>query len=161
MQQDSSYEEINISNKWLEGIHELIQQLQELELVCRDGGRDLIDYLGIARDRLAEVQFRNIRFMFTKTKILLTNTRPILDEVKFKLTRDLMYKMKDYIDTDTSAFIKSYENQATHKKVYQLTGYFYIVVDQLCSVREDIIQELSERGWIFPKSKKETKKKQR
>jgi len=144
MEEDKKFQEVNIIGLWNQNIYDSIQKLQDFERICRDGAVSIMEYLNIAPQRKAEIQYQYLRMIVSETGILLGNARARIDKTFFLKSKIQLRKIKNVIDLEPEKLVHSTHNQQSHSSEHYLTEDFYSYLYNLTLIREGIINELQD-----------------
>lgn len=157
MDSDTEIVSGNINSKWLSNIYENIVKLEQFERYAREGCADVMEYLQIPlslRSKiLADTQYKNLRLMYNELKLIIPDTKPVLDDdiTDFK---NNIEKIKKILDK-RELFLKEIKNSNGEVINSYTTEFYDIVLELLAGLREDIISKLSPILYV-KENKKET-----
>jgi hypothetical protein len=134
----------NIHLKWLDNIYEKLHNIENMEVLSREGCESLMEFLEIPYNvreiTISQVQYKNIRFMITELKILIDNLSPVL---KGKV--DDYHKQLEPIEKnidDKKLFFKQIKMN-NEVVALELTDIFYKSLAVLTSLKSSIIKEIA------------------
>jgi len=146
MSEEYNLREINITDAWHKNIFMSLVNLQELEKICRDGARNITEYLEVNPFRIPEIQLQHLKMMITETNILLMNVNQKLEnKIVLNLKKVLkLIKKNVYIKRNIIYYKKTQESLWAKKidHVY-LTSNYYYYLEKLCEIREEIVLKLT------------------
>jgi len=143
MDNGTSYETTNINIKWLENIYEQISTIQNMERLAREGCSTLMDYMQIPVEIrsvvLADVEYKNLRFMALEMDILINNLAPILGDKVDKYNDKMAILLKN-IDT-RNLFLKEIkrDNQVV---LIEPLPFLPSSVNYLTAIKSELIKDI-------------------
>lgn len=158
MENTNSFSTSNINQRWLENIFENLKNLENGERLAREGCISLMEYLQMTPDQraimLADIQYKNLRFMITEIDLLLTDVTPVVDPTKIEELRTKLVKVSQVKDV-RSLFIKESYSQIKNAILKtELTDFFYKTLTFISQMRREIIIEIKHILYIDDTSKR-------
>jgi len=155
---ESDFDSANINIEWLNNIYGEIRALQDLERLSKEGCRNLMEYLQIPFENqkliMADVQYKNMRFLALELDILIKNLAPIIP----KKVNDYNKKLVVVLDNLNKRNLFIEERMINNKvvEIYTLP-FLHNTVNYLCSIKADIIKSIGHL--LYLKEDNPTKKK--
>jgi len=144
---ENNFISTNINSLWLQNIFENLKNLEVYERLAREGCGNLLEYVQLPIEKrqifLNDVQYKNLRFILTEMHLLLSDLTPVIEKKSLEKFETNMIKLERIIN-NRKLFVKE-GYSATHGAISnsKLTDMFYHTLDFLCSMRQDIIKEIS------------------
>jgi len=154
MEEESKGESLkNISDKFLDLIFDSLKILQYYETCMKQGCENLMEYMEnfkIERKDISYIQLKNMELMIHEFDKLFKNVKSIVDITKMKEMEKKLDDMKkilgkEYIEKDGKKFYvyKETHNQKEKTRDMKLGQVFYIIANDLSTLRGDVISNLS------------------
>jgi hypothetical protein len=149
MATSGDYESTNINSKWLENIYEQLQTIQNMERLAREGCNSIMEYMQIQPQTrqmiLADVEYKNLRFMALEMDILIGNLAPVLEDKTEKYNLKLNHLLQN-IDT-RHLFLKEIkkDNQVVHVEALQ---FMYDSIGYLSNIKTSLIKDIGHLLYI-------------
>ena len=149
MAEQDEFESSNINTRWLENIYEQLRTIQSMERLAREGCNSIMEYLQIPFQSreiiLADVEYKNLRFMALEMDILISNLAPVLD----KKTEDYNKRVDSVMNNldRRNLFLK--EVKKDNKVVMiQTLPFLYQSINYLSAIKSDLIKDIGHLLYI-------------
>lgn len=143
LEDNKDYDSANIHLKWLEKIYSNLDNIENMERISREGCNTLLDYIQIPpqiqRTMLAEVQYKNMRFLIIEMNMLINNIEPIIKLRADDFRKDLSMIMEN-ID-NRKLFLKETKSNGNTVAV-SVTPFFGKTLMLLASIKTNIIKDI-------------------
>jgi len=144
---NEDYESSNINTKWLENIYENLKNLEVISRNAREGCSSLLEYLQIPLQSkaiiIADVKYKNLRFMVTEMDLLLTDLTPVLEEEKLNSLRETLNKIEPLMKNRDLFVEESFSASSNSINHSENTDLFNETLKFLLKLRIDIIKSIS------------------
>ena len=148
---ETDFESTNINIEWLNNILEELKLIQDLERQSREGCRNLMEYLQIPFNQqkiiMADVQYKNMRFLALELDLLIVNLAPIIPEKVDEYSRQLNAIIKNI--NKRSLFLEERKVKNRVVEVYTLS-FLHQTIDYLVKIKSNIIKDISSILYIKP-----------
>ena len=157
MDKVAEVESSNINSLWLNNIYENLKNLEMLERLAKEGCSSIFDYFQISpenkRIMLADVQYKNLRFMITEMDLLLTDLTPVIEGKALTKFRSDITRIQCYINQRKLFVKESYSASRNQIISSYTTEFFRSTLDMICNMHIDIIKEIKEILYMGNKNK--------
>jgi len=141
---ETNFETTNIHLEWLENIYSELKLIQDMERTAREGCRNLMEYLQIPfenqRTILADVRYKNLKFLAMELDILINNLTPIIEGKVEGYKKRLKPILCALNNRDLFLGEQVIKNRLV--EIYVLK-FFDKTLGVLISIKSDIIKDLS------------------
>lgn len=143
------FESTNINIRWLENIYQQLQTIQNMERLAREGCNDIMEYLQIPYQSrqaiLADVEYKNLRFMALEMDILIGNLAPILKDKTGEYNNRLNILLRNL--DNRMLFLKEIkkDNQVV---MMESLPFMYSSIAYLSSIKNELIKDIGHLLYI-------------
>ena len=138
------FETTNINLEWLNNIYNELKTIQGIEMIAREGCRNLMEYLQIPIDSqkivMADAQYKNMRFLALELDLLITNLAPVIKDKVSKYDNQLKPILKNI--NNRSLFVDETTINNKVVEIYTLP-FFNLTIDFLVSIKAEIIKDIA------------------
>ena len=144
MDEEKQLQEINITGLWHKNLYDSLERLQDFERIVRDGAVSITEYLNISPQRMPEIQFQYLKMIVTEIGILLANAKAKLQKGFFLKSKLKIRYLKEQLDFHQEEIFVPQINQQHHQTTFYLSEKFYVILDTVSQMKEEIIKELAD-----------------
>lgn len=152
---EETFDTSNINFKWLDNIFEQLKNIQDMERLAKEGCNSLFEYMQVPYETknlmLADIQYKNLKFLLLELDILVDNISPIIKE-KTKDYKDKLKSIKEVIDK-SELFLKAFKvnNETVNVKILPL---FYTTLNYLNEIKSSVLIDIGFLLYIKDEEKK-------
>jgi len=144
---EEGFDATNMNTLWLQNIFENLHNLEEMERLSREGVSNLVDYANLPEKEretmISSLQYKNLKMLVSEMYLLLTDIVPVVRKEFHKEKKQFLDSVNKRI-REKELFIHSPVNQKLKRVIkIELKPFFYITLEIMASMREDIIQEIA------------------
>ena len=140
---DDTFDTVNINLEWLNNIYAELKLIQDLERTAREGCRNLMEYLQIPLNGqkviMADVQYKNMRFLALELDLLISNLAPVIPDEVNKYNKRLKPILNNM--NNRSIFLEEIHLDNKLVEIYTLP-FFNSTIDFLISIKKNIIKDI-------------------
>lgn len=144
MEEPQGINTININEKWPLHIYESnIKNLEIYERFALEGCESILDYAMIPYNQRAyqvgDLRYKNLRFIITEFKLLLTNLAGLISEKEMKEYNQFIEEISKVID-NRKLFIKESMNINKEVTDSKVTDFFKLTLDTYYSLKKQLFR---------------------
>lgn len=153
-----SFETGNINSLWTNNIYENLKNLENMERIAREGCQSLLEYLSIPSYTrqiiIADTQYKNLKFMITELRLLMTDLTPVMDETAHKNFMDIVERLTTTIENREMFVDENYSAVKQSIVSSKTTPFFNETLDYISKMKRNIIKEIAHLLYIKPNENK-------
>lgn len=154
---ENEFEATNINSLWLMNVFENLKNLERMQRLAKEGCSSVMEYLSlpIAEKELiiADVQYKNLRFIVGEIDLLLTDLTPVIEEKKIEKFRENLSKVVQIMNNRKLFVHEPYSQSKKQIITRNLRPLFYDTLQYLTQLKVEIIKEISHILYVKGQSK--------
>lgn len=148
----------DISLKHLENINNMLQSLKEQIYSIRCGFTNFQDMFYFNNIQLSNARERIFPLMFITIKTILNDVRPVIDSGFYESKMNLVLKREEDFFMNYESYFRRLRHGDDLSKISYPQSRFYETLNEVESLRGELIMELKEILFALSRKKEETKR---